>query len=101
MHGDQTEREVAMSKGDNTIPCECRIGCACEDSPGPAVFLIKRDGREMQVCGRCDYPDDKIVRRLNVDRVLVKTLMEHDPLSTFLLLCGSYNERSESNDKGK
>ena len=77
-----------MTDDNKTILCECRVGCQCAAKPGPAVYVIERNGQTLQVCGRCDLPEDKHIRVLTENNVSMKQIMDHDPFSALLLAMG-------------
>lgn len=64
--------------------CECRTGCPCEGTPGPAALSVERDGVVMRVCTRCALSDDKnyvVLLQVGDD---VSSFYEYDPLG---LIC--------------
>lgn len=46
------------------ICCDCRDFCRCRIAPGPAAYLVARDGLELPVCTACIYATDRILRIL-------------------------------------
>ena len=43
--------------------CECRDGCQCERNPGPAAFVVTRNGKDVKVCTKCDLSSDRATKR--------------------------------------
>jgi len=76
------------------IECECRDGCQCSADPGPAMHLIERGGKRMQVCSRCTLPEDTDIEKFAVNRnaLTFKDVMDYDPIAAFLLLAESAEE---------
>jgi len=65
--------------------CECREGCPCEQSSGPAGVEISRKGKFMWVCTRCTLPGDTkfgIVK----DKAQQDACMEYDPFFMFEIM---------------
>lgn len=62
--------------------CECRGGCPCEQSPGPAGVQIYRKKKFMWVCTRCTLPGDKKFGIVE-EKAQQEACMEYDPF--FLL----------------
>jgi len=83
-----------MNKYDNWPHglCECRETCACAENPGPAVFLIEREGKQLRVCTRCKLSGDDLIKTLleNVDNVI--PLLEYDDFGMTLIAMGNEDE---------
>lgn len=41
--------------------CECRDGCQCQASPGPAAVILRRGPRVLNACTRCQLPGDVVL----------------------------------------
>ena len=75
-----------MKKEIKIIDCECD-GSSCCGGRGIAVFRIKREGKTMKVCTRCDTSDDTDRKILKyVKKIPAKKLMDFDALGTFCLM---------------
>jgi transcription elongation factor Elf1 len=62
------ELEEAVSKKKSELlsspyphgPCECTAGCmVCKHRPGPAAFVVQRDGKPVKVCTKCDLTGEQ------------------------------------------
>ena len=56
--------------------CECRDGCECAKTPGPAALIVLRDGHPLHVCTRCHLSQ--------VDKILSVTVSLDPPPQEFL-----------------
>lgn len=76
------------------IICECRDGCQCQDNPGPAMHIIERKGKVMNVCSRCDLTGDTMISRfaLNREELSAAALLEYDPIAALMLALGDFEE---------
>lgn len=62
-------------------------GCECPDCShpnAPVAFRVKRDGKEFDVCTRCDLPDDEKESLVDADTP-AEPFMEYDPLGAMCL----------------
>jgi hypothetical protein len=66
--------------------CECRDGCQCQEKPGPAAYLIQRDGRKLRVCTRCTLPGDETLEVLVNKNTPSREYIEHDALGILCLV---------------
>ncbi len=76
------------------IICECRDGCQCQDNPGPAMHIIERNGKVMNVCSRCDLTGDTMIKRfaLNRETLSAEALIEYDPIAALMVMMGEFDE---------
>lgn len=63
--------------------CECRGGCQCEGTAGPAAYEIERDGKKMKVCTRCDLSSDSSKKLLLKPNDEIKPFWDYDAIGTF------------------
>jgi hypothetical protein len=71
----------------SSVPlCECRQGCNCEDSPGPALVEITRRGRTMRVCTFCHLSGDTTLRVLPEALPHPNVYMEYDAFGAISFL---------------
>jgi hypothetical protein len=63
--------------------CECRDGCRCEHSPGPAAFSLKRGAQSLKVCTRCDLSGDTDKKLLLASDTPIKLFADYDLLGAF------------------
>ncbi len=67
------------------IDCECN-GYMCCGGRGIAVFVVERDGKDIKVCTKCDFSDDKNKRILKyVKKIPAQKLMDFDSLGAICL----------------
>jgi hypothetical protein len=59
--------------------CECRGGCPCELSAGPAAVEISRKGKFMWVCTRCTLSGDTKFGIVE-EKAQQEACLEYDPL---------------------
>jgi len=59
--------------------CECRGGCPCEQSAGPAAVEISRKGKFMWVCTRCTISGDTKFGIVE-EKAQQEACLEYDPL---------------------
>ncbi len=79
--------------------CECRDGCQCEDTPGPAAFSVVRDGKKMRVCTRCYLKTDS-AKKLLVTRTDSSVLyFSYDVLGALLIAAELNEEKTMGKDK--
>jgi hypothetical protein len=72
--------------------CECRDGCHCFQTPGPATLLVTREGAPLQICTRCLLPEhDTLVDTLVPTNPPSMELLSYDPLGWLLLAHGHYD----------
>ena len=73
--------------------CECLHNtCPCATNPGPALFLIKRDNKELNLCTKCVLSSDEKVRFLTENPMSAEEILNYDPLGW---LCAVLSEDQE------
>lgn len=82
--------------------CECTGGgtCHCAHAPGPAAFVVERDGKTMKVCTRCDFASDVNKELLWKESDNVEVLSDYDALGLFCIvgMMAKAAEAKESSD---
>jgi hypothetical protein len=65
------------------MKCECSTACLCACRPGPAAYVIARDGATLAVCTRCLWGSDTVLEIL-VEAVSPQ-LVDYDPFGARML----------------
>ena len=66
--------------------CECpEANSMCCGGFGPAVFLVKRGGKKLKLCTRCDFSSDKRIKLLITGKEPARDLIKFDALGALCL----------------
>lgn len=77
--------------------CQCRGGCGCATTPGPASIAILRGNETLHVCTKCKCSGDTLGHVLLTPDEDVALYVDYDAFG-FFVLCGLKAPSTESGD---